>query len=112
MNKSGFTLIEVIVSIAILGILAVTFIPILSSQYVSIVGTGKKTTATYSAVEEVEKKIKDSDSYADFDDKTLKIKFTNIEKSIDIDVKEISVESKDKTNEKSTTIKVGIPNLP
>lgn len=57
MNKKGFTLVEVIIAMAIVGVIAVTFIPLLTAQYVNISKTGDKSRATYKAVEEAEEEV-------------------------------------------------------
>ena len=44
-NKSGFTLIEIIISLAILGIMAVSFLTIFSSGFSTIFTMGRKTQA-------------------------------------------------------------------
>ena len=59
MNEKGFTLAEVIVAIALVGIVAITFVPILSVQYMNINKTGDKSEATYKAMEDTEEQIED-----------------------------------------------------
>ena len=116
MNDNGLTLIEVIVSIAILGILAVTFMPILSNQYISIVGTGVKSKNTYLAVDDIEQKIA-AGEYTE--GKLLKIEFNNPKKIVDIKVNYIEAVLPNKSNvpkegkegEEENKIVVGIPEL-
>lgn len=107
-KNRGFTLIEVIVSIAILGILAVTFMPILSNQYISIIGTGRKSEETYLAVDQVEQKIIKKD-YLELEKEMLQIEFTELSKTIQVNVNYIEVETRDKPKGKESKIKVGIP---
>ena len=91
MNNKGFTLVEVILAIVILGILAITFIPILSNQYVLIMKTEKKSEATYKTVNEIEKRIIEiekekkekkinKEKYTPYDTDQINIEFTNVTK--------------------------------
>lgn len=116
MKDNGFTLIEVIVSIAILGILATTFIPILSNQYISILGTGKKSEATYRAVDEVEKKIIEKDYLEELSEEQIEpllIEFSSLKK-IPINVNYIEVDTskiQGYSNKEESKITVGVPKL-
>lgn len=49
MNKKGFTLIELILSMAILGILLVAFMTVFNFSYFNIINAGSRTDATYVA---------------------------------------------------------------
>ena len=49
MNKKGFTLIELILSMAILGILLVAFMTVFNFSYFSIINAGNRTDAAYVA---------------------------------------------------------------
>lgn len=57
MNEKGFTLVEVIIAMAITGVIVVVFIPLLTAQYVNIHKTGDQSKATYDAVEKSEENI-------------------------------------------------------
>ncbi len=48
-NQKGLTLIEIILALAILGLLAITFLTMFSSGYRSIIKAGNKTVAAYDA---------------------------------------------------------------
>lgn len=58
MNEKGFTLVEAIIAVAIAGVVAVVFIPLLTMGYVNIQTTGDKSDATYDAVEKAEDGIR------------------------------------------------------
>lgn len=53
-KKNGFTLIEVIVSIALLAIIATAFMTLLSNSYADIFISGSKSDALFQAQKEVE----------------------------------------------------------
>lgn len=60
MNKSkssGMTLIEVIISIAILGILTIVFLNMFTSGYIGVVNAGKRTIVGYDAQKAVEESM-------------------------------------------------------
>lgn len=59
-NKKGFTLIEVILSIAILGIISVAFLSIFTNGLIGIANSGKKSISHYSAQNQIESNINDS----------------------------------------------------
>lgn len=63
MNKQGFTLIEIIASLAILGILVITFLPIMTGGFSNIVKTGKKTEDLYKAQNTMEISIVDEEVF-------------------------------------------------
>lgn len=116
MKNKGFTLIEVIVAIAILGILAVTFIPMLSNQYLIIMKSGRKSEATYNTIDEIEKKLiekekekeenKNNNKY--FPKKTTKIDVRfNHGKQIELQVDHM--ESEVKYGNEKIKIDLGIP---
>ena len=58
-NKKGFTLIEVILSIAILGIISIAFLSMFTSGIVGISNSGKKSESHYTAQSDIEIKIND-----------------------------------------------------
>lgn len=49
MNKKGFTLIELIISMAILGILIVAFMTVFNFSYINLINSGNRTDAAYDA---------------------------------------------------------------
>ena len=57
MNKKGLTLIEIILSIAILGIIAIAFLPLLTFGYVNLFQTRDLTEAMYNSQQIVEKEM-------------------------------------------------------
>ncbi len=92
MKNKGFTLVEVILAIAILGILAITFIPILSNQYLLIMKTGKKSEATYKTVDEIEKRLVEIDKEKELKgEKYIPKKITEIDVEFD-NIKKIKLE--------------------
>lgn len=56
-KNSGFTLIEVILSIAIIGIIAVAFIPVFTGGFKSIVYAGKVKTKMFNSQKVIEQEI-------------------------------------------------------
>jgi prepilin-type N-terminal cleavage/methylation domain-containing protein len=58
-NKKGFTLIEVILSIALLGILSIAFMTMFTSGIVGISNSGKKSISHYTAQNQIESNIND-----------------------------------------------------
>lgn len=118
MNNRGFTLVEVIISMALVGILAISFIPIVTTQYVNIYKSGDKSEATYKALEDVENQISDPnikvvDEVEDNVEKDNIIKFGD--KEIKNDIKEVEgkgISGTKKEGEEGyqeTTLKVGVP---
>lgn len=109
-NKKGFTLVEVIIAMAIAGIIAVTFIPLLTSQYVNIAKTGDKSKATYNAIEEAEKDViklkngKEDKVKGDIDGNG-KVEIPSL--NIDQDVDTVTVTKEEKGEE--TELKIGVP---
>jgi prepilin-type N-terminal cleavage/methylation domain-containing protein len=57
LNRSGLTLIEIIISLAILGIIAVSLLTIFSSSFKFIFNAGRKSVATYGAQQNIEQVI-------------------------------------------------------
>lgn len=62
-NKKGFTLVEIIVAIAILAILAVVFLPIMTMSYSHIMKTGRKSQKLYEAQNTMEISIVDENVF-------------------------------------------------
>ena len=121
MNEKGFTLIEVMISILLVGILAMSFIPIFASQFANVYRSGDKSEATYDALEKVENKIADPNvKKIESTDTVREDTITFGGKVIDIKVKDIEVlgeaerlksPGKGKNNDKieETALKVGVP---
>ena len=61
-NSKGLTLIELIVSIAILGIVIVAFLTMFTSAFNGIVQSGHRADAAYSSQQEMTSKLIDKDS--------------------------------------------------
>jgi len=61
-NKRGFTLIEVILSIAILAIISIAFLSMFTSGVVGISNSGKKSVSHYTAQNQIESNISDSEN--------------------------------------------------
>jgi type IV pilus assembly protein PilA len=59
-TKKGLTLVEVIISIAILGIMSIAFLSMFSSGLIGIFKAGHKSTSHYTAQNEMESNISDS----------------------------------------------------
>jgi prepilin-type N-terminal cleavage/methylation domain-containing protein len=59
-RQMGFTLIEVILSIAILGIISIAFLTMFTSGIVGISNSGKKSVSHYTAQSQIESNINDS----------------------------------------------------
>lgn len=59
-TEKGFTLIELIIAIAILAIVSVAFLPMFSTAMIGISGAGKKSAAHYTAQNQMESTISDS----------------------------------------------------
>lgn len=60
--KRGFTLIEVILSITILGIISIAFLTMFTSGIVGISNSGKKSVSHYIAQSQIESNINDSEN--------------------------------------------------
>jgi len=58
-RKKGMTLVEIIVSIAILGIIAVAFLPVFTTGFSSVFHAGNKSEALYRAQQDMEGLIAD-----------------------------------------------------
>ncbi|WP_416197891.1 MAG: hypothetical protein ACFWUA_10025 [Sporanaerobacter sp.] len=86
-NKKGFTLIEVILSISIIGILSVVLLSCLPNNYKNIISSGTRTKSVFNAQEKIDKAIKnisvvDGDSQLSKQSETINIKFSNSDRNI------------------------------
>lgn len=63
--KKGFTLIEVILSIAILAIISLSFLTMFTNGTIGIAGAGKKSVSHYNAQNKIESNISDSSILSD-----------------------------------------------
>ena len=114
MKNEGFTLVEVIVGMALLGILAVFFLPLFSSQYMKIFKTGDRSETTHEVVKEMERKIANPEEIGTVEpgDSTedVKIKFGTKE-TIEIEMKEVEAKEKndEKDEEEKAKIEVAVP---
>lgn len=61
-NKKGFTLVEIMVTILLLGIVAVAIFPVFSNIFSSIYSAGDKTSATYTSREKIVESIKNENN--------------------------------------------------
>lgn len=57
LNTGGFTLIEIVVSLMILGIIAVAFLPVFSNSFAHIMSAGKRSKADYAAQKAIENRL-------------------------------------------------------
>lgn len=123
MSEKGFTLIEAIIAVTVAGIIAMVFIPLLTSQYVNIQRTGDQSDATYNAVKETEDgivKVKNGDPVIDpADPNPPDISVTKDEEvemdlkgtigAVKVPVDTVKVKGKDKKKSEETEIIVGVP---
>lgn len=118
MNNRGFTLVEVIIAMAIVGVMVVTFIPLLTAQYINIHKTGDQSSATYDAVEKAEEDILEiNKDEADRDDSKINGKVDDTEKveidlgreKIEIPVDTITVTGEADRETEKTELIVGVP---
>lgn len=59
-NKKGFTLVEIILSIAIIGIMAVSFIPVFTAGFKGVIFAGEKKTEMFDTQNVMEQEVADS----------------------------------------------------
>ena len=79
MGEKGFTLIEIIISIFLLGIVVISIFPMLSNSLDTIISSDRKTSSINSAENELIKKLSDFNAE-------------------DISIKEVELQVKDKDN--------------
>lgn len=91
-NQKGLTLIEIILSMAILGILAITFLTMFSSGFRSIIKAGDKTVAAYDAQQSMTNKIIQADDLDpdEYTEETLIFDF-NGGPTIELDIRLLDV---------------------
>lgn len=104
-ENKGLTLIELVVSMAIFGIIAVVFLSVFSSSIMWIFGAGDKGEAYSNAQQDIEESIASGDSYNSED---ISLNFDGKEYSIRGGL----VESTQKVNSKDSTLKTFVPMLP
>ena len=66
-NKKGFTLIEIIVSIAIMGIISVAFLTMFTSGIIGISNSGEKSNSHYTAQSQMESNVNNLKNLSDDD---------------------------------------------
>lgn len=92
--QKGFTLIEVILSIALLGIISVAFLTMFSSGIFGIINSGKNSVSHYTAQSQIESNINDSENLSGNNfilNSTTSIRLTFNGKDYDISGHQISV---------------------
>jgi prepilin-type N-terminal cleavage/methylation domain-containing protein len=75
LERKGFTLIEVVVSIGIVGMLAAILLTVLSGNMKNIFSSGEKTRYIFQAQENIEKAIKNNGEDSNQEEYTLKLEF-------------------------------------
>lgn len=115
LSEKGFTLVEMIVATALVGIIAVTFVPLLTTAFANIYSTGDKSQATYKASEQIEEKIDSVEKEVSQEviDKNLNNEYTDVEIKFDgkttIKSTVKKEEGSNNKNGQDTTIRVGVP---
>lgn len=92
-NKAGFTLVEVIVSVAILSIIIFAFSILFTTSFTGIFNAGRKSEALFKVQEEMDKRIAEGLSN-DFDSSNpdqLTIQFDHRTVTVDGEIKEEQV---------------------
>lgn len=102
-NEKGFTLIEIIISLAILGMIVISFTTAFTSSFSGIFSSGKKSQALHEAQTKIDRKINSVTTGRDI----LKIKF--------LGVPEITIQGKKEIvnveyNDRSVSLTTFIPN--
>lgn len=104
-NRKGLTLIELIVAMAVFGIIAVALIPVFTSSLIWIHGAGNKGEAYSIAQDDIEGRIATGDSYYTDD---ISLKFAGKDYSIRGGL----VETTQVVNGKNSNLKTFVPLLP
>lgn len=107
-NKRGFTLIEVILSIAILGMIAIFVVTIFGSSLKNISGSGKRTEEVF----ELESKINEEISNEDDGDISIEVNIPGVGEKKIIEGKMITTSSKPSEDQHNIEITTFIPNKP
>ena len=90
--KKGFTLIEVILSMALLAIISTAFLTMFTSSIIDISNSGKKSASHYTAQSKIENNINDSGSLSgNVVTSTISITLTFPTSSYDINGRQINV---------------------
>lgn len=123
-NKRGFTLIEVILSIAILGMIAIFVVTIFGSSLKNISGSGKRTEKVFELESKINEEMLNKDGEEEMlnedgeditiEDVTIKVNIPGVrEKGVEVEGKMITAipsdSSKNQYNIKITTF---VPNKP
>lgn len=95
-NSKGFSLIEVIIGITLFGLISVSFIPILTNQFIHINRSGSRTAALYDNQKTIE-----TNSALNPSSQSITITFDS--RSLDINIDVFKVEDEyDKNGSKAT----------
>ncbi|MBU5677589.1 type II secretion system GspH family protein [Alkaliphilus sp. MSJ-5] len=92
-KQKGFTLVEIIITLAVIGLVIVILSTLYVNSYKLIIYSGEKVQVVYDLQKQVEYIIGDQ-SYDVGESKTLHISFPNISRTISIDGKEVKFEKK------------------
>ncbi len=106
-NEKGFTLIEVVVSLAIIGIMAVSFLSIFSGSLVGVVKSGKIGTAVYTAQTDAEDQLENS-VYSEDSSTTITVNWESENLSVDGNLKTIEADVPNDQNDNKTKLQVFI----
>lgn len=92
-KANGYTLVEVIIALAMIGILSVAFLSIFTSGYRSVIKTGQRAVAAYGSQQLLSQKVVDAEglSVDEYTEDTITFTFKG-GPSIDIDVHLIETE--------------------
>ena len=76
-SSGGFTLIEVLVSIAILAIISVALLLLFNHSFLGIIKSGNKAENIYKVQQQLENKVENVENVADTPDEEITLKFDN-----------------------------------
>jgi prepilin-type N-terminal cleavage/methylation domain-containing protein len=91
LNKKGLTLLEVIISIAIIGIIVVSFLSLFSNSFVQVIRSGNKGTSMYSAQTTAEDQLENT-SYSESGSTTITVSWGSSNLSMDGNLKTLEVD--------------------